>query len=82
MALVCYFGPLRDLTGCREEEVEAQSLAQVLKVIQDKYGSKAGQAAREASVYMNGVNWLFVPRGERRLKVDSVLDLFPPVAGG
>lgn len=82
MARIRYFGPLRDLTGCREEEIQAQSLTQVMKFIREKYGEKAGRSAREASVYLNGVNWLFVASGQRPLKVDSVLDLFPPVAGG
>ncbi|MTI96506.1 MAG: MoaD/ThiS family protein [Firmicutes bacterium] len=82
MAIIEYYGELRSYTGCTREGADVSSLRSVFRYIREHYGRDAEALARKCAVIVDGVNYNFCARQQRVLHQDTVLALFPPVAGG
>jgi MoaD family protein len=91
--IVRYFTVLREITGKREEEIDAKegsTVEAILSFLNEKYGKKFERyilSGRERE----GLKLLFLVNGQNIEKLDglrtklqngSILTIIPPVAGG
>ena len=79
MARVLLFGPLRDLAGWREREVEAASLAELRSCLASE-DADLGAALIGPGVQV-AVDQTIV-RGDASLSVRSEVAFLPPMSGG
>jgi molybdopterin synthase sulfur carrier subunit len=79
MARVLLFGPLRDLAGWRERQVEAGSLS-ALRVALAELDADLGEALSGAGVQV-AIDQAVV-RGEAMLTAGSEVAFLPPMSGG
>lgn len=75
-----YFGDMRTLTGKREDELEADTLSGLLKVIGAQYGKAAKKAAKASLIVVDNEKVLSIRKAQ--LKKDSVVGFFPMCCGG
>jgi len=79
MARVLLFGPLRDLAGWRERDVEAASLAELRSFLTEE-DADLGAALCGPGVQV-AVDQAIV-RGESALSAGSEVAFLPPMSGG
>ena len=79
MARVLLFGPLRDLAGWRERDVEAASLAELRSFLSEE-DADLGAALCGPGVQV-AVDQAIV-RGESALSAGSEVAFLPPMSGG
>lgn len=79
MARVLLFGPLRDLAGWRERDVEAGSLKELRAVLTAE--DPALGAALDGKGVQIAVDQVVV-RGDTRLAASSEVAFLPPMSGG
>jgi len=79
MARVLLFGPLRDLAGWRDREVEAASLAELRSFLtREDADLGAALAGKGVQVAVDQA----VVRGEAALTARSEVAFLPPMSGG
>ena len=80
MAIVKYYGDLRDTVGKDGEELPAESLASLLDTIGKLYGSKAKKAAKTSLIVADTEKVLSIRKV--KLKENSEVGFFPMCGGG
>ena len=82
MITVKLFADLREAAGVKELELQAQTVAEALQQLRERYGEKLAAQLERVSVLVNGENVRFLGGEKTRLKPGDTLSLLPPVAGG
>ena len=88
--IVKFYATLRDVTGSREKRVEGyETVGELLKDLAKTYGRdferlvlKGDGLVQGAMVLVNGTHIAHLQGFDTPLGKDSVIDVFPPVAGG
>jgi molybdopterin converting factor small subunit len=80
---VTFTGPLRDKTGgVKELEVEAASIQDLLRQLDERFGTDFGRMGRQARIVINGTAIQFL-KGERTtLAAGDEISFLLPLAGG
>ena len=78
---VKYRGVMRDLAGCAEEAVEADTVQQVLGYIRNARGKPAEKEARRMVIAVNGKSILLMEK-EKTVLADGDVVTFLPICGG
>ncbi len=81
MILLRYRGDLQKLTGKDRDEIDAMTVADVLKFIRISYGKDAYKRAAAMLIAVNGVSILLL-NGKGTKLSDSDTVSFLPVCGG
>lgn len=82
MPRVKYYATLRQVTGQREEELEAGSVKELLEKLSGSYGEKIDRYLKISTVLVNGKNVIHMKGKRTRLKAEDVVSIFPPLGGG
>ena len=80
MAHIKYYGDMRSLTGKNEDNFEAKSLVELLKVIEKQYGKQAKKSAKSSLIVVDSEKVLAIRKVT--LKTDSEVGFFPMCCGG
>lgn len=80
MAHIKYYGDMRSLTGKNEDNLEAKSLVELLKVIEKQYGKQAKKTAKASLIVVDTEKVLAIRKVT--LKTDSEVGFFPMCCGG
>ena len=89
--LVKFFATVREITGVKSIELEANNINEVLQLLVQKYGSKfkntvmegeTGELKQFFSCMVNGKRIELLDGYETVLKDNDSIALFPPVGGG
>ncbi len=80
MAHIKYYGDMRTLTGKSEDDLEADSLPGLLRVIGKQYGGAAKKAAKSSLIVVDSEKVLAI----RKIKLQkaSEVGFFPMCCGG
>ncbi|MBC8462825.1 molybdopterin converting factor subunit 1 [Candidatus Bathyarchaeota archaeon] len=76
---VTYFGQFRDITGVKEEEIEAKDGVTVVELRDQVRNKYAGIAAKEEVLVAINNSFALL---ETVVKKDDQVAFFPPVSGG
>jgi molybdopterin synthase sulfur carrier subunit len=79
---VTYRGKLAEETGKRSEEIEAQTVRQVLRQVKTNYGKEAHRIAKMELIAVNGVGILQKRVFATTLSDGDVVSFYPLAAGG
>jgi len=87
---VKYFAMLREMTGKREEEIEAKTVRGLLDSLISKYGTRLEKEFYSAGeeipgyyqIMVNGLNIRAFKNLDTELKDGYVVAILPPVGGG
>ena len=87
---VKYFAMLREMTGKREEEIEAKTVRDLLDSLISKYGTRLEKEFYNAGeeipgyyqIMVNGLNIRAFKNLDTELKDGYVVAILPPVGGG
>lgn len=88
---VRFFATVREITGTKSIEIEAEDINDMLTKLGQTYGksftnavidSSSGQLKRFYSCMVNGKRIELIDGYQTRLKDKDVVALFPPVGGG
>ncbi len=87
---VKYFATLREMTGKREEEIQAKTVRDLLDSLISKYGTKLEKELFEIGekipgyyqIMVNGLNIRAFKNLDTELKDGYVVAILPPVGGG
>ncbi|MDL2257728.1 MoaD/ThiS family protein [Eubacteriales bacterium OttesenSCG-928-K08] len=82
MVFVKYRATLAELTGKREERIEAQSIKDVLRYINAQYGKQTEKEAKRMLITVDSESILLRDGFKTRLNEDSVVGFFPISGGG
>lgn len=80
MAIIKYYGDLRQLTGKENDELPADSLSELLGLIGKLYGAKAKKAAKTSLIVADTEKVLAIKKVS--LKENSEVGFFPMCGGG
>lgn len=80
MAHIKYYGDMRTLTGKIEDDIAADSLTALLKVIEKQYGKQSKKAAKASLIVVDSEKVLAIRKVS--LKTDSEVGFFPMCCGG
>ena len=79
---VVYRGSLAEAVGCRDEQLEAATIADVLRHIKSSYGKTVYHAAKPMLIVVNGVSILQKKVYATALADNDVVSFLPLAAGG
>lgn len=82
MTRVQYFGPLRRLTGVKEEEMPVRRVSEVIKEIAKRHGKQAAREAGKCFILVNGRNAALINGYRTALKPGDLVLIIPLAAGG
>ncbi len=86
-----FFATVREVTGVKNIELEAENIREVLQLLVQTYGNKfkdtvldndTGELKQFFSCMVNGKRIELLEGYETILKDDDAIALFPPVGGG
>jgi len=89
--LVKFFATVREITGVKSVELEAENIKELLQLLVQTYGSKfkdtvlnndTGELKQFFSCMVNGKRIELLSGYETILKDNDAVALFPPVGGG
>lgn len=80
MAHIKYYGDMRTLTRKNEDNLEAESLTELLKIIGEQYGKPAKKAGKSSLIVVDSEKVLAIRKVA--LKSDSEVGFFPMCCGG
>ena len=78
MATLVFFGPLVELTGCRNDEMSGGTLEQIVEGARLRYGEQFASSLASCSIWVDGepvANDVVVP-------ADAEVAFLPPISGG
>ncbi|HUY05975.1 MAG TPA: MoaD/ThiS family protein [Acidimicrobiales bacterium] len=78
MALLRFFGPLRELTRTSHLEIEAQHVDDAIATVVNLFGEDVAKIMTRSRVWVNGEP----SEGTRRLGPGDEVAILPPVSGG
>lgn len=82
---VLFFGPLRDLTGHREEKVALHlhsRLSDLLDLLKEKYGKSFEEKLQGMRILVNGRDHTFAGGPCATLNEGDTIAFLPPLFGG
>ena len=82
MAIVKYYGMLKEATGTGQEQLEGNTLKELLAVIKARHGKKAYQTAKSGLITANGVNATLTQGFATKLSPEDVICFMPACGGG
>ena len=91
IVLVKFFATVREVTGVKNIELEAENIRELLQLLVQTYGNKfkdtvldndTGELKQFFSCMINGKRIELLEGYETVLKDDDAIALFPPVGGG
>ncbi len=80
MAHIKYYGDMRELTGKNDDELEASSLSELLKIIEKQYGKPAKKTAKSSLIVVDSEKVLAIRKV--KLRKNSEVGFFPMCCGG
>jgi len=80
MAHIKYYGDMRTLTGKNEDDLEADSLSALLKLIEKQYGKATKKAAKSSLIVVDSEKVLAIRKVT--LQKNSEVGFFPMCCGG
>jgi len=78
VARVRFFAQARDAAGCREADVEGDTVAGVLEAAVCRFGAGLGEVIATSTIWVNGER--AEPAGQ--IRPTDELAVLPPVSGG
>ncbi len=82
MIKVHFYSHLRAALGVAEAEVEARTVGEMLRALEQRFGEPFRDRIKLCKVYVNGAN-VGLGRGRRTpLQPDDEIGILPPIAGG
>lgn len=82
MIHIKYWGSLMDTVGKKEEQIEAQTVGEVISYIQSQYGKAAAKEAKSMLIVVNGTNIQLLQRYKTPLADGETVTFMPLSAGG
>ena len=82
MAQIKYFGEISELTGKKEEFIDAAWIFTLLKAIRDEYGEEVYKAAKTSHIFVNGENAGLKGGFIMKLRSSDVVQILPVTCGG
>ncbi len=82
MALIKYHGDMLTLTGKECEEINAESVNDVIAAIKKSYGSKTAKAAKRMLIVVDGTGILLLDGYKTKLNDKNTLSFLPVCGGG
>lgn len=86
---VSFHATVRDVAGTSETEITADTLAELMKSLEERFGKKLkdmlvkeGKLRDDVVILVNGQNVSHSKGLETRLHPDDDIAIFPPVSGG
>jgi len=79
---VKFYATLRNVTGKREDSIEADTVQDLLDKLPGIYGDRIERYIKISTVLVNGTNVIHIKGKRTRLKPDDVVSIFPPLGGG
>ena len=79
---VVYFGSLAQLTGKKEETVDASTVSKVLRYLKKSYGVETYKQAKTSHIIVNGENAALRGGFGMRLQEKDVVRFLPICGGG
>ncbi len=79
---VKYYGNLINKTNCKEEEVFAESIKDLLSVIRKKYGDEAFKIAKVSHILVNDSNARSMAGFKTKLEASDTVKFLPVCGGG
>ncbi len=79
---VKYWGELITLTGKKDDEVEASSVAELIKQLEKTYGKAAAKEGKRMLIAVNGTNIQLLERCKTRLNEGDRVAFLPLSGGG
>lgn len=81
MNKVQYYGIVRNMTNCREEYLDFNSIGELMDLIKSKYGKRTLKAAKASLVTMDSMR---VEKLSRNIAVSdgSIIAFYPVSCGG
>lgn len=77
-----YWGGLIETIGKRQEEIQAQNIAEVIDHIRKNYGKEAAKEAKRMLIVVNGTNIQLLHRYKTKLSEGETVTFMPLSAGG
>jgi molybdopterin synthase catalytic subunit/molybdopterin synthase sulfur carrier subunit len=78
VARVRFFAQARDAAGCREADVEGDTVDEVIALAVDRFGPALGAVLPTSTVWVNGER----VEGSSRVDPGDEIAVLPPVSGG
>lgn len=82
MITVQYYGPLRRMTGSKEEKMAVGKVTELLREIGRKYGAEAQAMAEESFILLDGKNIALIMGFKTSLQSGAVVKVLPLAGGG
>jgi molybdopterin synthase sulfur carrier subunit len=76
------FATIRKAAGEKSYRSSAGSVKEVLKEVEERYGSGMARYLKNCTVLVNGRNVAYLKGKRTRLQDEDEVSLFPPLAGG
>ncbi len=80
MAHIKYYGDLRAMAGRNDDDIEAESLTELLRELERRYGKPAKKVARSSLIVADGEKVLAIRKV--KLQPGSEVGFFPMCCGG
>jgi MoaD family protein len=78
MARVRFFAQARDAAGCREAEIEGDTVDAVLRTAIDRFGPTLGDVIGTSAIWVNGEQ----ADSAQAISATDEVAVLPPVSGG
>lgn len=82
MPTVKFYASLRQVTGGRQADFQAETVSELLKRLSREYEGELDRYLKISTVLVNGKNVIHLKGKRTRLKPDDVVSIFPPMGGG
>ncbi len=80
--LVRYYGNLVKRTNCKEEELFADNVKDLLNVVKEKHGDEVFKIAKVSHILVNDMNARSISGFKTKLEKDDVVKFLPVCGGG
>ncbi|MFZ0170314.1 MAG: MoaD/ThiS family protein [Acidimicrobiales bacterium] len=78
MARVRFFAQARDAAGCRQADIDGETVASVLQAAVAKFGPGLAEVIATSTIWVNGEH----AEGAQGVRPTDELAVLPPVSGG
>lgn len=82
MATIKYYSIIRLYTQKKEEMIQEEKIASVLKVIRSRYGSEVYKLCKKSVILVNGENVAHRKGHATKIKENDMVKILPVTGGG